>query len=94
MSVQLLNSDQITSALRRIAKHISSPDKFVKSAELLRQLLDHPGIETHHGPLIFASLTSAVTDPQRAADPLVAREYSKLFTAASNHAQVRRFYMS
>lgn len=42
-----------------------------------------------HGPLLFSALKAAMAEPERAADPLLAREYSKLFTAASKVAEVR-----
>lgn len=44
-----------------------------------------------HGPLLFSALKAAMAEPGRAADPLLAREYSKLFTAASKVAEVRRW---
>ena len=81
----------MAAALRKIAAHISQPKKFVKAAELLRQLFSQEGTLRHaeHGPLVFSALKAAMRDPQQAHDPLLAREYSKLFTAASKHAEVR-----
>ena len=46
---------------------------------------------TVHGPLLFSCLKEAMGDPPgaRAADPLLALEYSRLLTAASKVSGVR-----
>jgi hypothetical protein len=41
-----------------------------------------------HGCLAFSALKAAMVDPQRPADPLLAREYLKLFTVASRRSEV------
>lgn len=81
--------DQVAAALRKIASHISHPKKFPKASELLRQLFGQGALRAEHGPLAFSALKAAMRDPQRAHDPQLAREYSKLFTVASKHAEVR-----
>ncbi len=85
------STDPVAAALRKIAVHIAQPRKFVKAAELLRQLFGQEGTLRHaeHGPLAFSALKASMRDPQQAHDPLLAREYSKLFMAASKHAEVR-----
>ncbi|KAL4431489.1 hypothetical protein ABPG75_006745 [Micractinium tetrahymenae] len=80
--------DQVAAALRKIASHIGSAKKFVKASQLLRDLLSQGPVRVAHGPLLFSALKAAMADPERAADPLLAREYSKLFTAASKAAEV------
>jgi hypothetical protein len=45
-------------------------------------------VAARHGPLLFSALKAAMADPGHAADPLLAREYLKLFTAASKIAEV------
>lgn len=42
-----------------------------------------------HGPLLFSALKAAMADPGRAADPLLCREYLKLFTSASQLSEAR-----
>lgn len=81
--------DQVAAALRKIASHIAHPKKFPKASELLRQLFGQGALRAEHGPLAFSALKAAMRDPQRAHDPQLAREYSKLFTVASKHAEVR-----
>ncbi|KAL4419554.1 hypothetical protein ABPG77_006885 [Micractinium sp. CCAP 211/92] len=80
--------DQVAAALRRIASHIGSAKKFAKASQLLRELLSQGAVRVPHGPLLFSALKAAMAEPGRAADPLLAREYSKLFTAASKVAEV------
>jgi len=86
---------EIVAALQRITSHISNPKKFCKAAELLRQLLTQlPGgaLDIHnrnHGNAVFTALVASMEeDPTRSNDPLLAREYSKLFTAASKHPEL------
>lgn len=80
--------NQVSAALRKIASHIGSAKKFVKASQLLRELLSQGAVRVVHGPLLFSALKAAMAEPERAADPLLAREYSKLFTAASKVAEV------
>lgn len=81
-------NDQVAAALRKIAGHIGHPKKFSKASQLLRELLAQGAVRPAHGPLLFSALKAAMRDPAQAADPLLAREYSKLFTAASKMADV------
>ncbi|PRW20364.1 hypothetical protein C2E21_9030 [Chlorella sorokiniana] len=81
-------SDQVAAALRKIAGHIGHPKKFAKASQLLRELLAQGAIQQAHGPLLFSALKAAMRDPAQAADPMLAREYSKLFTAASKVSDV------
>lgn len=81
----------MAAALRKIAGHIPHPKKFAKASELLRALMAEQGpgaLRQEHMPLLFSALKAAMRDPQQAAEPGLAREYSKLFTAASKHAEV------
>lgn len=80
--------DQITAALLRITSHISNPKKFPKASELLRQLFSQGVLQERHGSLLFEALSASMKDPSRANDPMLAREYSKLFTVASKHPEV------
>jgi hypothetical protein len=45
-------------------------------------------VTARHGPLLFSALKAAMADPGQAAEPLLAREYTKLFTAASRVSEV------
>ncbi|KAI7836979.1 hypothetical protein COHA_009161 [Chlorella ohadii] len=81
-------NDQVAAALRKIAGHIGHPKKFGKASQLLRELLAQGAVQQAHGPLLFSALKAAMRDPAQAADPLLAREYSKLFTAASKVSEV------
>jgi hypothetical protein len=81
--------DQVAAALRKIASHIGHPKKFVRASELLRQLLSQAGAVTpRHAPLAFSAIKAAMADTKRCGDPLLSREYSRLLTLASKHAQV------
>jgi hypothetical protein len=85
-------ADQVAEALRRIRSHISNPQKFPKASELLRQTLSGQGGAVldprTHGPSVFSALAASMTHPSAANDPLLAREYSKLFTAASKRPEL------
>lgn len=88
-------TDQVSAALRRITSHISNPKKFCKASELLRQLLCQSpsgALDVHnctHGNAVFTALVASMEEnPTRSNDPLVAREYSKLFTVASKHPEL------
>lgn len=59
------------------------------SVALPRPACPQGAVRLPHGPLLFSALKAAMAEPGRAADPLLAREYSKLFTAASKVAEVR-----
>ena len=83
--------DQITAALQRITSHISNPKKFPKASELLRQLFSQGVLTQHHGSSVFGALVASMEDPKRSNDPMLAREYSKLFTVASRHPEVGKF---
>ncbi|PSC74417.1 hypothetical protein C2E20_2477 [Micractinium conductrix] len=80
--------DQVAAALRKISSHIGSPKKFAKASQLLRELLAQGAVRQAHGPLLFSALKAAMGDPAQCGDPLLAREYSKLFTAASKAAEL------
>ena len=83
-------TDQVLAAIHRITSHISNPKKFCKVSELLRQLLSQSNdLRQHHGNAIFSALVASMEeDPTRSNDPLLAIEYSKLFTVASKHPEL------
>eukprot|EP00887_Chlorella_sp_A99_P008277 scaffold12.g8277.t1 len=87
--------DQVAAALRKIVGHIGQPKKFVKASGLLRELMSQArppprrrvgALRPFHGPMLFSALKAAMRDPAQAADPLLAREYSRLFQAAAAKA--------
>lgn len=83
------NLDQVAAALLRLTGHLGNPKKFSKAAELLTKLfIDNILDKQKHGSLVFAALEAAMNDPQIAHEPTLARDYSKLFTVASKHAEL------
>jgi hypothetical protein len=86
--------DPILAALHRITSHIANPKKFTKASELLRQLLTQsPSAldvsNRRHGNAVFTALVASMEeDPSKSNDPLLAREYSKLFTVASKRPEL------
>lgn len=85
--------DQIAIAITKIANHIGqSSKKFIRSSELLRRLLEGNDVDAEkHGSLIFSALAASMVDPDRSSDPMVGREYYKLFSLSSSRLEVRRF---
>ncbi|KAK9818350.1 hypothetical protein WJX72_011096 [[Myrmecia] bisecta] len=75
--------DQVAAALSKIKQHIGSRGKFKKASGLLRQLLQDGNVEKAHGQLVFEVLAASLRQPSHGVDPELAREYIKLFTAAS-----------
>lgn len=81
--------DEVAAALARIAGYISQEKKFPTACKLLIQLLSREDVlEKRHGPLLFDALKAAMLDPHRAVTPLVAREYSKLFSLGSTRSEL------
>ncbi|KXZ44559.1 hypothetical protein GPECTOR_65g177 [Gonium pectorale] len=74
-----LSSEQVTAALRKIASHISNPDKFPKASGLLRQLLESGALRAaaHREPL-FQAIKAAFSDFDAASEPGLRRDYMKL----------------
>ncbi|KAK9799798.1 hypothetical protein WJX73_010639 [Symbiochloris irregularis] len=79
-------SDPVAEALAKIAGFISSPKKFHKASALLRQLLQDGKVTQLQGKLLFEALKASMLDPDLSCEPDFAKEYSKLFTAASKQA--------
>jgi hypothetical protein len=77
-------ADQVAPALLKIANHISNPSKFAKAAGLLRQLIAGGAVGAAHRAALFAALTAAFSDPTRADDPALRREYRRLLNAFTN----------
>ncbi|KAK9824923.1 hypothetical protein WJX74_007145 [Apatococcus lobatus] len=78
----------LAAALRRLATHISNPKKMKKAGCLLRQLLSDGKIEQSHSSLVFEVLRSAMRKPANATDPTLIKEYERLFSTASKHADI------
>ena len=85
------NQDQIAIAIAKIANHIGqNSKKFIKSSELLRQILEGDDVDAKkHGSLIFSALAASMVDPHRSSDQMVGREYYKLFSLSSSRPEVR-----
>lgn len=89
-------SDQISLAIEKITSHIGQTSrKFLKSSELLRKLLEGSNVEAgKHGSLLFSALVASMVNPDRPLDPMLGREYYKLFCLANSRHEVGifRFY--
>jgi hypothetical protein len=85
------DQDQIAIAIAKIANHIDqNSKKFIKSSELLRQLLEGDDVDAKkHGSLVFSALVASMVDPHRSSDQMVGREYYKLFSLSSSRPEVR-----
>jgi len=72
--------DQVSTALGKIAHHISNPKKFLKAASLLLELLSPPStLSSHHTGLLFNALTASMTDTKLPQQPDLSRTFAKLF---------------
>ncbi|KAG2436371.1 hypothetical protein HXX76_006678 [Chlamydomonas incerta] len=74
----LSGPDQVSAALVKIGGHISNPDKFVKAAGLLRQLIDGSAAGRQHRELLFEVVKAAFSDLDAASDPGLRRDYMRL----------------
>jgi hypothetical protein len=72
--------DQVSTALGKIANHISNPKKFLKAASLLLELLSQPStLSSHHTDLLFNAMTASMTDTKLPQQPDLSRSFAKLF---------------
>eukprot|EP00198_Chlamydomonas_reinhardtii_P010641 XP_001699978.1 predicted protein [Chlamydomonas reinhardtii] len=69
---------QVSAALVKIGGHIANPDKFVKAAGLLRQLIDGGAAGRQHRELLFEVIKAAFSDLDAASDPGLRRDYMRL----------------
>jgi hypothetical protein len=82
------DDDKLAQALSRIASHISNPSKFAKASGLLRQLIEGGKIDRAHRKEYFSAVKAAFSDPDNAANPQLVKEYKRLVTAVSEHADL------
>lgn len=82
------DDDKLAQALSRIASHISNPSKFAKASGLLRQLIEGGKIDRAHRREYFSAVKAAFADPDNAANPQLVKEYKRLVTAVSEHADL------
>lgn len=72
--------DQVSTALVRIAKHVSNPNKFIKAASLLLELLSQPSsISPDNIDLLFNALIASMQNTKLPEQPDLSRTYAKLF---------------
>lgn len=75
---------EVGPALLKIANHISNPAKFVKASGLLRQLITSGVLSCVHRAELFAAMRAAFSNPDRANDPALRRDYRRLVNAFCN----------
>ncbi|KAK9850114.1 hypothetical protein WJX84_008973 [Apatococcus fuscideae] len=81
-------AQSMAGALQRLATHIVNPKKMKKASTLLRQLLSEKAIDESHSALVFEALRAAMRKPEHATEPTLIKEYERLFTTASKHADM------
>ena len=81
-------TDQVAAALKKIASHISNPDKFGKASGLFRQLLDGGTLGRQHRDGAFEVVRAAFEDIDNASEASLRRDYMKLCHTLEKHSEL------
>lgn len=82
------NSEQVQSAMQKIASHIGNPTKFRKASKLAVQLLEAGNVSGEFSDTFFSILKAAMTQPSRATEAPLRADYCALFSMVQQHIQV------